>query len=154
MSRAPGPIGPEEDAFLSSHTRTFLLVSRGDGSPTAYPMVGLYHDGVLEFSTYRKSAKVIRMQRAPAVACLVTAKDGDPERRVLLVRGTAEVLPEGADLERAPGARAAAGATPGQMRVPDEIAARSQARMASGKRCVVRVVPSHVAWVGASRAEA
>ncbi len=154
MSDTTGPLGPEEDAFLRSHTRTFLLVSRGDGSPTAYPMVGLYADGVLEFSTYRKSAKVLRMERDPAVACLVTAKDGDPERRVLLVRGTAEVRPVGADLDRAPGVRAAAGATPDQMRVPEEIAARSAARMASGKRCVVRVVPAHASFVGTSRTEA
>lgn len=155
MNGPPDPgrtVGPDADAFLRANTRTFLLVSRGDGSPTAYPMVGLYHDGVLEFSTYRKSAKVTRMLRHPVVGCLVTARDDDPDRRVLLVEGTAEVLPEGADLERGPDARAAAGATPAAMRVPGEIAERSQDRMRSGKRCVVRVTPTRAAFLEASRA--
>jgi hypothetical protein len=40
------------------------------------------------------------------------------------------------------------------MRVPDEIAARSAARMKSGKRCVVRVTPTHAAFIGARRSEA
>lgn len=56
-------VGAGEDAFMRSNSRMFLVVTRGDGSPTIYPMVGLYRDGGVECSTYRKSAKVTRVLR-------------------------------------------------------------------------------------------
>jgi hypothetical protein len=135
-------VGPDEAAFLAAHTRVFLLGTRADGSPTGWPMVGLHRDGALEFSTYRRSQKVRDLERSPAAACVVAPVDGT---RALAVRGTAEVVAADPD--------ATADRTPTDVRVEPEIAARARARMASGQRVVVRVVPTEARWVPGWTAE-
>jgi len=135
-------IGPDEDAFLASHTRVFLLGTRADGSPTGWPMVGLHRDGALEFSTYRRSQKVRDLGRNPVTACVVAPADGT---RALAVRGTAEIV--AAD----PGT--VAEPAPSDVRVEPEIAARARARLASGQRVVVRVTPTAATWVPGWTAE-
>lgn len=139
---------PEEaERFLAAHARAFLLVRRADGWPTGYPMLGLWRDGALHFSTYAKSAKVRNLERDDRVCCLVTSDDeDDPEFRAVLVRGRAEVLP-GAELPSGRGADEQAAAGRG---VPEGIVERSRERLRAGKRVLVRVVPERVS--GPSRA--
>jgi hypothetical protein len=129
-------VGPAEHAFLAAHTRVFLLATRADGSPTGWPMVGIHRDDALEFSTYRRSQKVRDLLRDPAAACVVAPTDGD---RALSVRGTAAVVEADPD--------AAGGGAPTDGRVDPAVAARARARMASGQRVVVRVVPTDATWV-------
>jgi hypothetical protein len=141
----PG-VGADEDGFMRSNSRMFLVVSRADGSPTIYPMVGLYRDGGLECSTYRKSAKVTRVLHSPQVSALITATEGSDDRRVLLVRGRAVVN------DPVPTAGAAAGApSPTVPGVPAEVVDRAAAAMQSQKRCVIRLVPDDAAFVAAAR---
>jgi hypothetical protein len=131
-------IGPHEDAFLRAHSRTFLLATRADGSPTGWPMVGLYPGGVLEFSMYGTSRKVVDLQRNPEAGCVVAPVDSD---RALVLRGTAEVIEgqhepsTGADDVRS------------DIKVADGIGERARERMRSGKRVVVRFTPTSATFV-------
>ena len=133
-----GPIGPDEDAFLREHSRTFLLGTRADGSPTGWPMVGLYPGGTLEFSTYRTSRKVVDLRRDPRSGCVVAPVDSD---RALVLRGTAEIVESqhepstGGDDQRS------------DIRVAPGISERARERMQSGKRLVIRFTPTSAAFV-------
>jgi hypothetical protein len=131
-------IGPDEDAFLRGSSRVFLLGVRADGSPTGWPMVGLYPGGALEFSTYRTSQKVRDFDRDSAAACVVAPADGD---RALVLRGTCAVV----DGQHAPTTGAAS--PPRDVPVADGIAQGAQARMQSGKRVVLRFVPDGAKFV-------
>jgi PPOX class probable F420-dependent enzyme len=128
---------PEADAFLRTHTRTFLVTIRPDGAPTCHPMVGLYREGALYMTTYRKSAKVRNLEREPRVACVITTDDDAPVRQTVVLRGRAEVLPPGAAMPWTAGDPRPAGAGP-------DVGQKVAARLAQGKRIVVRVVPDEV----------
>ena len=126
------PIGPDEDAFLQGSSRVFLVGTRADGSPTAWPMVGMYPGGSLEFSTYGTSQKVKDFARDAAAACVVAPVD-DP--RALALWGRCAVV-EG---QHAPTTGHAN--PPRDVPVADGIAEGAQARMRSGKRVVLRFTP-------------
>lgn len=137
------PIPPDADEFLKSHTRTFLLTLRADGSPTAHPMVGLYNHGRISFSTYRKSAKTRNVQRDPRATCLVTTRYDDPNFRALVFRGRARVLEAEEQPERPRPASVGA--------VPSSISTRSRERLKSGKRIVIEVGPEAVGFLDQMR---
>ena len=129
--------------FLRAHTRTFLLTLRPDGAPTCHPMVGLWRDGALWLNTYRKSAKVRNLTAEPRVACVVVTDDDEPRFRGVVLRGRAEVVP--APIAPAGGPDARAARPPG---VGAEVTHRVRARLAEGKRVLVRIVPEAVRLVG------
>lgn len=131
-------IGPDEDAFLRAHSRTFLLATRPDGSPTGWPMVGLYPGGALEFSTYRRSQKVVNLTRNPAAACVVAPV---AESRALVIRGTCAVV-----ADRTVPATGDANPPP-DIPVAEGVAEGARARMQSGKRVVLRLVPERCEWI-------
>ncbi|MCU1456393.1 MAG: hypothetical protein JWL73_485 [Actinomycetia bacterium] len=130
---------------MQENSRAFLIVARGDGSPTIYPMVGLYRDGGVECSTYRKSAKVTRVLRSPQISALITAAEGSDDRRVLLVRGRAVVN------DPSTMAAVVGGVNPSAKKVPDAVVKRAAAAMANQKRCVIRLEPESAVFLGAAR---
>jgi PPOX class probable F420-dependent enzyme len=133
---------PAAEDFLRTHTRTFLVTLRPDGAPTCHPMVGLWREGALWLNTYRKSAKVRNLTAEPRVACVVVTDDDEPRFRGVVLRGRAEVVP----LEAAPAGRPDSGArAPG---VGAEVTEHVRARLAEGKRVLVRIVPESVRLVG------
>jgi PPOX class probable F420-dependent enzyme len=134
-------VSPEAERFLSEHTRTFLLTLRPDGAPTCHPMVAFYRDGALYMTTYRKSAKVRNLTRDARVACVVTAPDDAPVVRAVVLRGRAEIVPADAMLGAAASGPRVAGAG-------RDVASKVQARLAEGKRIVVRIVPDEVRYIG------
>jgi len=132
-------IGPDEEDFLRSTSRAFLLANRADGSPTGWPMTGIYPgDGVLEFSTYRRSQKVVDLVRDPRAAVVLAPRDSD---RALVLRGKA-TLDEARD--ELP---ASASTAPLHLGVADGIRERAQERMKSGKRVAVRFTPTSATFV-------
>ena len=141
----PG-LDAEQEAFLTEHSRVFLLMTRADGSPTGYPMLRLLADEAIEFSTYRRSAKVANARRDPRLCCVVLPLPDRDETRALVIQGTAEVV-EGAigATSRPPGAAAPVDAPD----VPEEVSARAQDRMRSGKRVVLRLTPTSAHFVKA-----
>ena len=136
--RAGGPIGPEADEFLRAHSRTFLLATRADGSPTGWPMVGLYPGGALEFSTYGRSRKVVDLERNPAACCVVAPEDSD---RALVLRGTASVV-EGRHEPSTGGDDVR-----GDIEVAEGIGERARERMKSGKRVLLRFTPTSATFI-------
>src|SRR5690349_15898258 len=138
MSDLRGQVLPAgADAFLNTHTRTFLFTLRADGTPTVHPMTGIYRDGALWFNTYRKRAKAWNIARDGRVACLVTTGEDERPERSLLLEGTAEIMPVGTEW---PGLRerAEGGPTP----IPGtgaNAARRTQERIQTGKRIVLRM---------------
>lgn len=126
--------------FLENHTRTILLTLRRDGSPTAHPMTGLYSDGRLSFSTYRKSAKTLNVQRDPRTACLVTTGDDDAHFQAVVYRGRSRVL-EGLEM---PQRGRAGGDTPN---VSGGTANRAADRLKTGKRIIIEVSPGEVGFL-------
>jgi pyridoxamine 5'-phosphate oxidase-like protein len=131
-------IGPDEDAFLREHSRTFLLATRTDGSPTGWPMVGLYPGGALEFSTYGRSRKVLDLTRNPEACCVVAPVDSD---RALILRGTAAVV----DGQHEPST--GGDDVRSDINVADGIGERARERMKSGKRVVIRFTPTSASFV-------
>ena len=130
---------PVAEAFLREHTRTFLVTLRPDGAPTCHPMVGFWQDGALWLNTYRKSAKARNLMRSPRVACVVVTDDDDPQFRGVVLRGRAEIVESAAPL-RSGTARPPA--------VGGDVARLVQARLAEGKRVMVRIVPEEMRLVG------
>jgi len=131
-------IGPEADDFLRAHSRTFLLATRADGSPTGWPMVGLFPGDALEFSTYGRSRKVQDLVRNPEACCVVAPDDSD---RALVLRGRVVV----ADAQHEP--TTGGDAPPRDVRVSEEIGERARARMRSGKRVVLKFTPTEATFV-------
>jgi hypothetical protein len=131
-------LGPEEDEFLRAHSRTFLLATRADGSPTGWPMVGLYPGGTLEFSTYGTSRKVVDLRRNPECCCVVAPVDSD---RALVLRGTAAVV----DGQHEPST--GGDDVRSDIKVAPGIGERARERMKSGKRVVVRFTPTRAEFV-------
>lgn len=133
----PGPvIDPDAAAFLRSTTRTVLLGTRADGSPTGWPMTGLATDAGLEFSTYRKAQKVRDFERSGA-ASVVVHPDAD---RALVLVGEVAVRHD----QHVPSAGA------GQARpetVASGVADGAQQRMAEGRRIVLAFTPTAVRFV-------
>lgn len=134
-------IPPVAEDFLRAHTRAFLVTVREDGAPACHPMAAIWRDGALYMTTYRKSAKVEHLTREPRVACVVVTPDDDPRFRGVAFRGRAKVLPAGATM---PGVDAKAVAPA----VGGDVTRRVAARVAAGKRVVVRVVADAVRLVG------
>ena len=69
----------------------FLIVRRPDGSPTGYPMTGVFHDGDVEFTTYRKAAKVRYLLADDRVCCVVPDPAGGAAEALW---GRAQLVPE------------------------------------------------------------
>lgn len=134
----PGPeFDPDVAEFLRSTTRTVLLGTRADGSPTGWPMTGLATDVGVEFSTYRKAQKVRDFERS-AAASVVVHPDAD---RALVLVGEVEVRHD----QHVPSAGA------GQARpetVASGVADGAQQRMAEGRRIVLAFTPTAVRFVG------
>jgi hypothetical protein len=130
-------MGNEEQAFLRANRRAFLLGLRADGSPTGWPMIGIYNGEGIEFSTYARSQKVRDFQRNPMAGCLVAPADSD---RALMLRGTVEVLPGH------PEGRMEPEVTPG-VSVDPEIAETARARATTGKRVTLRFTPHEVRFI-------
>jgi hypothetical protein len=141
------PIDAAADEFLRLHNRVLLLARRRDGSPTGWPMTGIYADGVLQFSTYRKSAKVRIIAADPRVGCLVTAREGVDDPRVLEYVGVAQIVADVREMPPRQQAQGSSSAPTGTGDVPADVAGRALESVRAGKRCLVRVTPVRVGFV-------
>ncbi|MGD9987578.1 pyridoxamine 5'-phosphate oxidase family protein [Pseudonocardia sp.] len=84
--------------ILQAGTRGFVATRTAAGSAVVHPISVFHRGGALWLNTYLKSAKARNMIRHPAVAVVVVESgDGAPRPPAVLVRGRAELQPEGAD---------------------------------------------------------
>jgi hypothetical protein len=120
--------------FVRANPRAFLLGRRSDGYPTAWAMTAGAGDGVIEFTTYRKSAKVKHLLREGVAGVVVQADDG----RMLITGGPIEAVDghhwldeaSGGDTRRPPEAH---------REVPPSVTEKVRSRHQDGKRIVLRV---------------
>jgi nitroimidazol reductase NimA-like FMN-containing flavoprotein (pyridoxamine 5'-phosphate oxidase superfamily) len=134
----PGcPLNDTDRQFLSDNTRVYLIVGEADDRPMGYPMTGRWESDALEFSTYRKSAKVRHIERDPRVCCLVTSRDRTVDGRVLVVWGWARVGAAGQERWRA--ALQAPDGGPRSIDVPETVRQKVASRLETSKRVIVRV---------------
>jgi hypothetical protein len=131
-------IADDVAAFLTKHTRVFLLTRRKDGAPTIHPMTGFFADGHVTMTTYRKSAKARNVEHDPRAGCVVVNGYGRDDVQAVAVRGRA-VLRQ-AEMQALPASERAA------PKVSESVAARVADRMASGKRVFLDVVPDEATF--------
>jgi pyridoxamine 5'-phosphate oxidase-like protein len=145
----PGePLTGVHRRFLADHTQVYLVVRRPDGKPMGYPMVGRWENGGLEFSTYRKSAKVRHVEHDDRVCCLVVPRDRADDDRLLTVWGRAGMTDANRDRWRT-ALRGREGGSAG-INVPPEVRASVADRMASQKRGILRVDVERAAFMPGS----
>ncbi|ODU04545.1 MAG: hypothetical protein ABS81_09785 [Pseudonocardia sp. SCN 72-86] len=85
-------------AILEAGTRGFVATRTAAGGVVVHPISVFHREDGLWMNTYLKSAKARNMIRHPAVAVVVVESgEGAPRPPGVLVRGRAELLPEGAD---------------------------------------------------------
>lgn len=85
-------------AILQASTRGFVATRTVAGHAVVHPISVFHREDALWLNMYLKSAKARNMIRHPAVAVVVVESgDGAPRPPGVLVRGRAELLPEGAD---------------------------------------------------------
>jgi nitroimidazol reductase NimA-like FMN-containing flavoprotein (pyridoxamine 5'-phosphate oxidase superfamily) len=136
VSAAAGPEIPTDlVAEVEGASRAFLVTRRGDGSPTVHPLTPIVRNGVIHFNTYRKSAKVKNLLRAPSVACVLSSADEATPYRAVECRGTAELL-EASQIDRSLIHFGDASEV-----MSDEDLERVRRNMTSGKRVYLRIVP-------------
>ena len=129
-------LDPDAHAFLRSTTRTVLLGTRADGSPTGWPMTGMATDDGLEFSTYRKSQKVRAFERSGAAGVVVHPDDD----RALVLVGEVEVRLD----QHVP---SSGGAHARPETTATGVADGAQQRMAEGRRIVLAFTPTSARFV-------
>jgi hypothetical protein len=125
----------------------FMIVRRPDGGPTGYPMTGMFRDGELAITTYRKAAKARYLLADDRVCCVVP--DPDDRGRGVALYGHAEPAPAGAFMS-AVGARDEGAA----ISVPSEVRETVRDRLESDKRMVFRIEVVDIREVGVPGAQA
>ncbi|MGD9701049.1 MAG: pyridoxamine 5'-phosphate oxidase family protein [Acidimicrobiia bacterium] len=110
----------------------FMLVRNADGRPTGYPMTGLFRDGELEITTYRKAAKARYLLADDRVCCVVADPD-ENGRGVALYGRAAPAAADGFLTSTGEGSRAAA------IEVPDSVRETVRDRLGSRKRMVFTI---------------
>ncbi len=134
-------VSVELDSFLSKNTRTMLVMLRRDGSPTIYPMLGLWRDGALWFNTYRRSAKMRNIERDPRVCAMVLSGQDELTPPAVVMRGKAEILEPGTTIPTVPAGGSGISRPAG---VTDGIVTKVADRVASAKRVLFRVAPDEL----------
>ena len=132
----------EEQRDYLANGYTLQVASNG---PRAAPHLAamwysLDEEGLIQFTTFTKSQKIVNLQRDPHITCMLEDGKSYSELRGLVVEGTAELIIGDVEatlavMRRNP-EKYARGANTQQ---PDE-----QARRVAAKRCVVKVRPSKI----------
>ncbi len=132
----------EEEKFLEEG-RTLQVASLGPGG---YPhLVAMWYvliDGLIHFTTFTKSQKILNLKRDPRITCMLEAGEVYEELRGLVIEGEAEVIDGDPDVSfrvmSASNARYSGGSSP-LARAPEP-----QRRATAAKRSTVRVHPKRV----------
>jgi PPOX class probable F420-dependent enzyme len=132
----------EEQREFLTNGYTLQVASNGPrGAPHLAAMwYSLDDEGLIQFTTFTKSQKVVNLQRDPHISCMVEDGKLYSELRGLVVEGTAELVI--GDVE----------ATLAVMRrIPEKYPSGPNARQSdedarriASKRCVVKVHPENV----------
>ena len=88
-----------EDFLTNGHTLVFTTVDK-DGYPHSTPLWYVYMDGHIYTRGRAKSQKARNVDRDKKVCCLVETGELWRELKAVMIRGRAELLEEGEELQR------------------------------------------------------
>lgn len=130
---------------LLEQARTLQVASIGsDGQPHLVPMwFAVDEEGRLVFTTYRRSQKILNLERDPRVTALVEDGDVYDELRGVMIEGTAEILDDNPEVTREV-MRLVGQKYYGGERRPEGATALPQRSRAIPKRVAVRIQPERV----------
>ena len=97
-------------------------------------------DGLIQFTTFTKSQKIINLQRDPHISCMLEEGKAYAELRGLVVEGTAELIIGDADATLAVMRRS-------PEKYPSNPSSRqsdADVRRVAAKRCIVKVHPDKI----------
>lgn len=133
----------EEQKEFLEHGYTLQVASNGPrGAPHLAAMwYSLNADGLIQFTTFTKSQKIVNLQRDPHITCMLEDGKAYSELRGLVIEGKAALIIGDVEATLAVMARSPEkyGGGPGTQQVDED----ERRRMAS-KRCVVKVHPEKI----------
>lgn len=141
---------PEEQQDVLSQGRTLYVATNGhDGYPHMVAMWYVPIDGNIHFATFRKSQKVLNIQRDPRITVILESGLAYNELRALVIKGTAELVDD-LDLTKRvltlsgmrAGLAAAGKSAAVDPQMPITIGAGVEAQ--ATKRVTVRITPDHI----------
>jgi hypothetical protein len=129
-----GSLDAEVVSFLDAFRDVVLFCRDGSERPIGYPMrTTACGESGLTFTTYRKSAKVVNIERDPRV-CVFAADQGQGEIRWVSVAGRARIVsPTEEEID------ATFGPSAGDGRVPAGMGDFVKQRLREGKRILLQV---------------
>lgn len=133
---------PEEQDRYLDEGWTLQVASIG---PKGYPhLVAMWYavvDGKIHFTTFRKSQKILNLQRNPKITCMLESGTQYAHLRGLVVEGDAEIVD---DPKVTAQVMAAVGKRNKDGQVPASGETEAQRLAVASKRVVVRVNPVNV----------
>ena len=108
MARKDITMSPEEiQAFLQSGDILQVATNGPDGRPHLAPMWYVVEDGKVVFRSFTKSQKILNLQRDPKLTVLVERGLAYTELQGVMIRGTAALIEDPAEVLRIYGRLAA-----------------------------------------------
>ena len=82
----------ERDQFLDEGWTLQVATNGPGGFPHLAAMWYVVIDGIVHFTTFGKSQKIVNLQRDPRITAMLEAGESYEELRGLVIRGTAELV--------------------------------------------------------------
>lgn len=129
----------EQDAFMRDGW-TLQVASNGKhGYPHLVAMWYVVIDGLIQFTTFRKSQKILNLKRDPKITVMLEAGKQYAQLQGLVIEGTAEIID---DAEQTARVMAQVGAKYNGIPAPTETPAAALA--VASKRVIVRIHPKDI----------
>lgn len=129
----------QQEAFLRDGWTLQVASAGHNGYPHLVAMWYVMDRGMLTFTTFRKSQKVLNLQRNPKLTCMLEAGRAYNELQGLVIEGTAEIGDVPADTARVMGLVGAK-----YNGIPAPMGTSEQAMKVASKRVVIRVKPDEI----------
>jgi PPOX class probable F420-dependent enzyme len=101
MARKDISMTPEEIEAFMAEQRTLQVATIGkDGFPHVAPMWFVVEDGKFVFRSFTKSQKIVNLRRNPKLTVLIETGEAYDELRGLMVKGTARLVDDRAEVLR------------------------------------------------------
>ncbi len=129
----------EQEQFLNDGWTLQVATNGPGGFPHLAPMWYVMIDGVIHFTTFGKSQKIVNLRRDPRVSVMLETGQAYEELRGLVIRGNAEI---DEDVETTASVMSVVGNKYRGLPIPTETP--EAALPAAAKRVTVRIRPERV----------
>ena len=129
----------EQEQFLNEGWTLQVATNGPGGFPHLAPMWYVMIDGVIHFTTFGKSQKIVNLRRDPRISVMLETGQAYEELRGLVIRGSAEI---DEDVETTASVMSVVGNKYRGLPIPTETP--EAALPAAAKRVTVRIRPERV----------